>query len=226
MAIIFLLLSLYYIDQPFLDVPDHGEFSLQLRFGPGGEILGFFDVGVLDRFGFGISYGASNLIGAGDPDFYEIPGVQIKVVVIEQGFAAPEVIFGFDNQGYGPYSEPRYYTMSKGLYGQIGKTFAMSNVEFVPSLGVNYCFEGDNRFDMFTGLQIQFGSSSALVFDYSPNFNDDLDQNKGNMNVGLKFIFYDELFFEFALRDLFDNGHSEADQQFNRMIRLGYKQMF
>ncbi len=226
MTIILALLGLYYIDQPFLDVPEHGEFTIQLRFGPGGEILGFFDVGVFDRFSFGISYGASNLIGAGDPEFYEIPGVQIKAVVIEQGFAAPEVIFGFDNQGYGAYDGTRYYTMSKGLYCQIGKTLALNNIEFVPSLGGNYCFEGNDRFDLFTGFILQFGSSSGLTFDYSPNFNDDTDQNKGNMNIGLKFIFYDELFFEFALRDLLDNGPFAADQQFNRMIRIGFEQFF
>lgn len=220
------MLGLYYIDQPFLTIPEHGEFNIQLRFGPGGEILGYFDVGVFDRFSFGVSYGASNLIGAGDPEFYEIPGVQIKIVAIEQGFAAPEVIFGFDNQGYGSYDGTRYYTMSKGLYCQIGKTLGMSNMEFVPSLGGNYCFEDENHFDLFAGFLLQFGYSSALVFDYSPNFGDSADQDKGNMNIGLKFIFYDEIFFEFALRDLLDNGPTGADQQFNRMIRLGYKQFF
>lgn len=224
MVLILLIFNLYYVDQPCLSTPGHGEFDIQLRFGPGGEMLGFFNIGVWDRFGFGISYGASNLIGAGNPDFYELPGVQVKIVAIEQGFVVPQVLFGFDNQGYGGYDSTRYVIMSKGLYCQIGKTFFGPNIEFVPSLGINYCFEEDNRFDMFFGMKTQFGTSTALMIDYSPNLKDDLDQDKGYLNISLRFIFYEELFFEFALRDLLDN--SPDDLQLNRMIRFGYKQSF
>jgi hypothetical protein len=222
--ILFLInLNLYYVDQPYLTFLDHGKFDIQLRFGPGGEILGFFNLGIWDRFGFGISYGASNLIGAGDPEFYEIPGVQVKILALEDHIA-PQVLFGYDNQGYGSYNGTRYDIMSKGLYCLIGKRFTYPNVEFVPSLGFNYCLEDNNRFDLFVGFECLFGSSSALIFDYSPNLNDDTDQNKGYFNLGLKFILYEEIFFEIALRDLLDN--SAYDQQLNRMIRLGYEQSF
>lgn len=226
MALIMCIFSLYYVDQPYLGMPEHAEFDIELRFGPAGEILGYFNIGVWDRFGFGISYGASNLIGAGDPDFYEIPGIQVRIMAIPHGFFVPEVLFGFDNQGYGGYSsdEGRYAIMSKGLYGQLGKTFSYASVEIVPSLGINYCFEAENRFDMFFGIKTQFGAGSAIMIDYCPNLRDDIDRNKGYLNVSLKLIFYEELFFEFALRDLLDN--SPGDLQMNRMIRLGYEQFF
>lgn len=224
MTLILLLFNLYYVDQPYLSTPEHATFDIQLRFGPVGEIIGFFNIGVWDRFGFGISYGASNLIGAGDPEFYEIPGIQAKIIAIEQEFAVPKVILGFDNQGYGGYESSRYVIRSKGLYCQIGKAFSYPSIEFVPSFGVNYCFEEDNQLDLFFGMSLLFGSSTALLIDYCPNFKDDLDQNKGYFNVSLKFIFYEELFFEFALRDLLDN--SPYNQQLNRMIRLGYEQIF
>jgi hypothetical protein len=227
MILIFVLISnLYYVDQPYSSVPGHGVFDIELRFGPQGEILGFFNIGIWDRFGFGISYGAANLIGAGNPEFYEQPGVQARFVALEQGFAIPQIILGFDNQGYGRFDEStgRYDIMSKGIYCQIGKTFSYPSFEFVPSLGINYCFEGDDRLDMFIGIKAQFGSNTVLMLEYSPNFNDDLDQNKGYFNTSLRFVFYEELFFEFALRDLLDN--SLNDQQLNRMIRIGYEQGF
>lgn len=226
MVLIMLVCNLYYVDQPYLGVPEHAEFDIELRFGPEGEILGFFTIGVWDRFSMGVSYGASNLIGAGDPDFYEIPGIQIRIMAIEHGFFVPEILLGFDNQGYGGYSSDtgRYAIMSKGLYGQLGKVFSYSGIEVVPSLGANYCFEDENRFDIFCGMKIQFGAGSALLADYSPNFNDDADNDKGYLNVSLKLIFYEELFFEVALRDLLDNSPNEL--QFNRMIRLGYEQIF
>lgn len=223
MALLLMLLSLYYVDQPYPKAPEHGVFNLELRFGPGGAVLGYFNIGVWDRLGFGLSYGGSNLIGAGDPEFYSQPGVQIRLLAIEEGLFYPSLYFGFDNQGYGDYND-RYEIMSKGVYCQIGKTFASANVEFVPSLGLNYCLESDNRFDMFVGLKTQFATFSALLIDYAPNFDDDLDRNKGYLNVSLRLIFYGEIFFEIALRDLLDN--SPGDQQLNRMIKLGFEQSF
>jgi hypothetical protein len=216
--------SLYYIDQPYPSVPAHAEFDVELRFGPQGEILGFFQIGIWDRFGVGISYGASNLIGAGNPDFYEIPGVQLRIVAIEEMPFVPSLRIGFDSQGYGGYDGTRYDIMSKGAYCQLSKSYTSSLFEIVPSIGVNYSLEGDDRFDLFGGIKAQFGTSSALMLDYSPNFDDERDQDKGYLNVSLVFIFYDEIFFEFALRDLLNNGSN--DLQYNRMIRLGYVQYF
>ncbi|HEC79087.1 MAG TPA: hypothetical protein ENI34_08115 [candidate division WOR-3 bacterium] len=224
MLFVFLLFNLYYVDQPYLSTPEHASFDIQLRFGPVGEIIGFFNIGVWDRFGFGISYGASNLIGAGNPEFYELPGVQAKIVAVEEGITVPKLIFGFDNQGYGEYDGTRYDIRAKWLYAQVGKTFSYPGLSFVPSFGLNYSLEGENQFDLFFGSSLQFGTGSAFIVDYSPNFGDPRDHNMGYLNISLKFIFYEELFFEFALRDLL--GNSRGNFQLNRMIRLGYEQSF
>lgn len=225
MILLLFMMNLYYIDQPFSGLPPHAEFTIQLRFGPEGEIIGFFDVGLFDRFSLGMSYGASNLIGAGDPGFYEIPGVQARIIALEEGFMLPLVILGFDNQGYGGYGAGRYTIKSKGIYCQIGKTVSYPGITFMPSLGVNYCFEGDDQVDMFGGIKMLFGASAAFLLDYCPNFGDDSDRNKGYFNMGLQIIFYEELFFEFAMRDMFGNSIVE-DNQFNRMIKLGFSQSF
>jgi hypothetical protein len=223
MGMLLMLIGLYFVDQPYPKAPEHGIFNLELRFGPEGAITGYFNVGIWDRLGLGLSYGGSNLLGAGDPEFYEIPGVQIRLLAIEEGLVYPNVQFGFDNQGYGDYSE-RYDIRSKGLYCQIGKTFSFTSLEIVPSLGVNYCLEADNGFDIFAGLNMQFGAFSALLVEYTPNFNDPEDEDKGYLNVGLRMIFYGEMFFEFALRDLM--GNSPRDEQLNRTIKLGFEQSF
>jgi hypothetical protein len=223
MALVLMLLSLYYVDQPYPKAPEHGIFNVELRFGPGGALLGYFNIGIWDRLGVGLSYGGSNLIGSGDPGFYTQPGVQIRVLAIEEGFVYPSVFFGLDNQGYGQY-DGRYEVRSKGVYCLIGRTFVASNLEFVPSLGVNYCLESDNGFDMFMGLKMEFGTFSALLIDYAANFNDPIDADKGYLNTSLRMIFYGEIFFEFGLRDLLDNG--PGDDQLNRMIKLGFEQSF
>jgi hypothetical protein len=223
MALVLMLLSLYYVDQPYPKVPEHGIFNLMLRVGPDGETIGYFNVGIWDRLGLGLSYGGSNLLGAGDPEFYEIPGVQIKLLAIEEGILYPTMQFGFDNQGYGNYND-RYDIRSKGLYCQISKTFGFTSLEIVPSFGVNYCLEAERGLDVFAGLNIQFGTFSAFLVDYSPNLNDPEDEDKGYLNLGFRMIFYGEMFFEFALRDLLDN--SLRDEHLNRAIKLGFEQSF
>jgi hypothetical protein len=224
--LLFLLSSLYHVDQPAPYVSGHAVYNMELRFGPTGAMLGFVHIGIWDRLSLGVSYGASNLLGAGDPEFYSQPGIQIRIRGIEEGFIYPSLVFGFDNQGYGPFNEDekRYEIMSKGLYVQTGKTFGTAGVQVVPSLGANYCFEEEGRFDLFMGMTALFGSSAAFLVDYSLNFSDPRDQNKGFLNMALRLIFYEEMFFEFALRDLLENGTN--DQQLNRLIKIGFEQYF
>lgn len=221
---LFFLLNNYLVDQPDIEIPDHGVYTIQLRFGPMGEIIGFGSIGLWDRLSPGISYGASNLMGAGDPQFYHQFGVQIRILALEQGLISPAVILGFDNQGYGLYEDSRYEIMSKGLYCQLGEIFDYPGIKIVPSLGVNYSFEESGRLDMFGGIKFGFGTTTQFLADYSPNFGDPQDKNKGYFNTALRFIFYEQLFFEFALRDLLDN--SMNNQQLNRMIKIGYQEAF
>ncbi|MEO0123016.1 MAG: hypothetical protein ABIL69_03320 [candidate division WOR-3 bacterium] len=223
MVLIIFLLSFYLVDQPDIDFLNHGEYGLQLRFGPGGEIIGYGALGLFDRLSFGLSYGASNLIGAGNPGFYKLPGIQVSLLAFEQTMMIPTVICGFDNQGYGVYDSSRYDIMSKGLYLQIGEKFEYPDLLIAPNIGVNYCFERGGRLDLFCGIKFKIGSTQ-LMLDYSPNLNDPRDQNKGYFNAGIRFIFYEQVFFEFALRDLLDN--SNKNQQLNRMIKIGYKSNF
>lgn len=223
MLILCLLSSLYFVDQPYPHMPVHGVFNIDLRFGPDGGILGYVNIGIWDRLGLGMSYGASNLIGYGDPDFYEKPGVQARLMAIEEGMFYPSIFFGFDNQGYGEYTE-RYNIRSKGLYGQIGKSWMTLSVVVVSSAGFNYCLESDKGFDAFCGLEARFGSSGALVLDYALNLNDPVDHNKGYFNGALRLLFDGETYFEFAVRDLL--GNNVNDQQFNRTVKLGFEQSF
>jgi hypothetical protein len=225
MILIMFLANLYLVDQPDLYIPSHGVYGIQLRFGPTGEILANANLGLFNRLCLGLSWGASNLIGAGDPHFYRQPGIQARLMIIEQSLYMPTLILGFDNQGFGAYltEERRYMIMSKGIYLQVGKTIEYTGLSITPSLSMNYCFERDGRFDMFCGFKFQFGPSVQFIVEYSPNFNDDMDLNKGFFNLGLNYIFFEDVFFQFALRDLLENNEG---MQLNRMIKFGFNQTF
>ncbi|MEO0136510.1 MAG: hypothetical protein ABIL39_06540 [candidate division WOR-3 bacterium] len=223
--LLIILFSHYLIDQPDLTIPKHGNYSVQLRFGPEGEIIGYGAIELLDRISLGLSYGASNLIGAGNPNFYKLPGLQARLLIIEQSWMVPTIICGFDNQGYGEYDDTasRYDIMSKGLYCQVGGIFEYPDLTITPSIGANYSFEHGGHIDIFSGVKFKIGSTELLI-DYTPNLNDPRDQNKGYLNSGIRFNFYNQLFFEFALRDMLDN--SNKNQQLNRMIKIGYSSAF
>ncbi len=222
---LFLILSsLFLIDQPDIEFLNHGTYAFQLRFGPEGEIIGFGSIGLWDRLMLGMSYGASNLIGPGNPEFYRQLGIQVRGLLLEPGIMIPGIIFGFDNQGYGEYDTISGYDIhSKGFYSEFGWKFDYPELKFVPCLGMNYSFEDNGRFDIFSGMTIGL-SSLEFILEYSPNFFDEKDNNKGYMNTGIRFVFYQQLFFEFALRDLL--GNSSKDQQLNRMIKIGYQESF
>lgn len=223
--LIMFLANLYLVDQPDLYVPGHGVYGIQLRFGPTGEVLANANIGLFNRLCLGLSYGASNFIGPENPNFYSQPGIQARLMAVEQSLYMPTIILGFDNQGYGAYisADDRYLIMSKGLYLQIGKTIEYPGLSITPNLGMNYCFESSGRIDLFSGLKFQFGASVQVLVEYSPNFSDELDQNKGFFNVGVNYIFFEDVFFQFALRDLLENNEG---MQLNRMIKFGFNQSF
>jgi len=221
--ILFLICNLYLVDQPDIKTPDHGVFYTELRIGPEGEVLGFFGVELFQRCNLGVSCGSSNLIGVGSLKFYS-PAVQLRIIILDQGFITPTVLAGFDNQGYGPETteelKKRYLIMSKGLYVQAGKNFFNDMVDFCPSFGINYTIEGKKGLDIFMGTRTELGENLAFLTDYCAGFNDAQDKGYGYLNTGLRFIFYEELFLEFSLRDLLGNG----ELQFNRIVKIGYNQ--
>lgn len=224
MIMILFIANLYLVDQPDLYVPAHGIYGMQLRFGPTGEILANANLGLFNRLCLGLSYGASNLIGAGDPEFYGQPGIQARFMALEPSALLPTVIVGFDNQGFGQYTtDDRYFIMSKGLYFQFGKAFEYPGLSITPNAGLNYCFETGGRVDIFSGIKFQFGASAQFIVEYSPNFSALGDENKGYLNIGFNYIFYEDVFFQFALRDLLENNEGN---QLNRMIKFGFNQSF
>jgi len=212
------------IDQPVTQILNHGEYEVVLRFGPSGGVLGFFSVGVVDRFTFGLSTGAANLIGAEDPEIYPHPGIQIKGQILPGGIYLPEWTFGFDNQGFGDYDESRYLIKSKGFYSAVGKNFEFGGGEYYLNGGINYSLENEdkNALDIFLGQKLTLFDQVALLTDYDPGFNDPRCETGGYFNGALRVHLAESVIFEFALRDIFGHGREEQ----NRIIKLTYQESF
>jgi hypothetical protein len=180
---------------------------------PGGSFIGKIEVGVFDNINFGISYGGSNIIGAGSPGWYKYPGVNLRYRVFNESFVLPAITFGFESQGKGLYfdSSGRYAIKSPGFFGAVSKNFAFMG--FLSLHGeLNYSLEnrdGDNYVDLSVGFEKTVGASLSVIGEYDFALNDNNTKYFGNgngyMNLGLRWEMGEGFTLGFDLRDLLSN---------------------
>jgi hypothetical protein len=196
---------------------------------PDGVLIAKMEVGVFTNISFGISYGGANIIGAGEPRWYKLPGVNLRVRVLNESTAIPALTFGFDSQGKGEYfnDDKRFAIKSPGFFGAVSKNFDLLGYLSLHGT-VNYSLEtkdGDNFMNFFVGFEKTLGPNFSLITDYDFSFNDNANNfyGKGNgyLNVGLRWSVGDGFTLGFDLRDLLDNKKwrpSTAD----RALRIEY----
>jgi len=210
-ASLFLLSSplfgwLYYIDQPSYTSLSHGEYLFSLRLQDENGMIGSGWVGLFDRFTIGLSYGGLRLLGKKTPEWYPRVEFRSRAVVIPESEFYPQIIFGFDSQGYGKY-ENGYEIPSKGFFLALGKNFGL----FQGTLGINRGIGKDKEIDGFCGGAIGIGTGLLFTGDYSL---------KGNLNLGMEFRFMETLSLKFSVRDILNKGG------FDRIVEISYKEWF
>jgi hypothetical protein len=221
----------YLIDLPTTGVVEKGTVGITMDLMPNGIMLSRMEVGVFDDISFGISYGGSNIIGSGDIDWYEYPGVNLRYKIIQESLLFPSITVGFDSQGKGFwFDDPgRYAIKSPGFFAAASK-----NYQFLGYLSlhgsVNYSLEnadGENFTNFMVGIEKTIGSRVSVMFDYNFGLNDNgsdkFGKGNGYLNLGIRFAVADGFTLGLDLRDLLDNKQwspSSAD----RALRLEYAQ--
>ena len=81
-----------------------GSFSMDLRVQKKGGLTTGLTVGITDRFQFGLSYGAGNLIGDDSLEWYPRPEVNLKYHLLDETGSAPGCAIGLVTQGFGTYT--------------------------------------------------------------------------------------------------------------------------
>jgi hypothetical protein len=219
----------FLIDMPTAGILEKGFVGIVSDILPNGVLISRIEVGAFDNISFGISYGGSNVIGAGTPVWYKLPGINIRLRIIDESISLPSITLGFDSQGKGDYfeSENRYAFKSPGFFGAVSKNF-----EFLGYLSVhgsaNYTLEGndgDNFVNLMAGAEKTLGPNLSLIVDYDFTLNDNstkiFGDGNGYLNVGLRWSIGEGFTIGFDLRDLLDNkkwSPSTAD----RALRIEY----
>lgn len=185
--------------------------------GMSGEI----NIGVLQDLYFGVSYGGTQIIGRDKPVWNGHPGVRVQFLMLHEDYYYPNISLGFDSQGYGGWSDPRYVVKSKGFFLVFSKNYFVSGGNLGTlglHAGANYCvteepYNGDDNINAFLGIDKSLIKNMNLICEYDFAFNDD-SQYSGNremgfLNIGLRWSFNNELHLEFDLKDILRNHYRD-----------------
>ncbi len=203
----------FLIDMPTAGILDKGLVSVVTEYLPLGVVIARLEVGVFDDISFGISYGGANIIGAGEPDWYKLPAVDIRFRLFKETLLVPAITLGFNSQGKGTFSEEtgRYGIKSPGFFGAVSKNFALLGYLSLHG-AASYSLEtrdGDNFINLTGGFEKTLGESFSLVGEYDFAFNDNQSEifGKGNgyLNLGVRWTLGEGFTFGFDLRDLLNN---------------------
>ncbi len=205
-----------------------GSLGFDSYFLAGGGLLVGISVGVLDRFSLGVSYGGNELIGSGTPMMNEVPGIALKVRILEESIGFPALAIGFDSQGQDGYIKglSRYHIKSPGFYGVVSKNYTLLGF-FSLHGGGNYSFETadeDRDVNFFAGVEKSIGPFVSVVLEFNSGLNDNdhqaLGKGRGYLNLAWNFSLGSGLTVGINFKDLFKNN-GEVDGA-NRTVRLEY----
>ena len=221
------------IDCPSAGVPESGVYDFELRVFPDGGVLAGFTYGLLKRFGIGLYYGGTRIIGFDEPEWNPQPGVVAMCRMLDESIMLPALSIGFINQGYGAWidSTDRYQFKAKGFYAALGKVFRIGKIgEIGWNLGVNMNpIEEDNeKLDLFLGLDYYLIRQVAVIVEYSAGLDDresfNLGEGKGYLNIGLRCTFAERLALDLHMKDIIGNQEAEyrGGNRIGREIRVSY----
>lgn len=224
------------IDAPTAGSLPRGVFEVDGRVYPSGGTQLALNIGITSRFMFGIAYGAQNLVSDEPPKWNPRVEFFAKYKIFDENWYMPAVALGYDGQGYGPYDRDydRYLIKSKGFFGVVTKTYSLSGLAAGFHGGVNYNpwegkKDGDQNPTFFIGQDTRISNYVAFLAEYDFAFDDDKNQQLfgrgwGYLNLGVRWLFSDNLWLEADFRDMFQNRTGVGS--FGRELRLIYVESF
>ncbi|NUQ80723.1 MAG: hypothetical protein HUU10_03845 [Bacteroidetes bacterium] len=222
----------FVIDFPSAGALRKGTYTVDSRLEPGGGLVTGMNVGMSDRFSFGVSYGGSNVIGNGNPGWNPQASINIRYRFYEETDQYPAVVVGYDMQGYGGWvdSTSRYLSKSPGLFAVASKNYELLGFIILTG-GINYSIErkdGDSDLNFWGGVEKTLNSEISALLEYSTGFNDNsrrsVGKGRGSLNAGLRWSVGAGLTLELSVKNL--NNNLKSIDPGGRAVRLEYTNFF
>ncbi len=201
------------VDIPSAGILEKGYVGVTMDVLPFGVVMSRIEAGVFDNFSFGISYGGANIIGTGEIEWYNMPGINARVRLMDETEKYPALTLGFDSQGKGAYNEKvdRFEIKSPGFFLAAAKNF-----EFLGYLSlhgtVNYSLEredNDKDLNLSVGMEKTIGSKISFVAEYDFAVNDNgvksFGAGNGYLNMGVRWSVGEGFTIGMDLRDMLAN---------------------
>ena len=237
------------VDLPTAGTLPRGYYTISFRVFNDGGAISSCDIGLSHRLQLGISYGADKVLSNDDPDWN--PGLEfnLKFRIVDELEYFPAITVGYSSQGYGSYNYHflRYTYKSRGFYAVVSRSFYFYQWTAGWHGGINYSreneFDKDDNINFFLGFDATFQYNLALIAEYDVALNDDRanlpdgtlnemgtsgntfgGKGRGYFNIGIKWLFTENLELEAVLKDLFTNRRESTT--FSREIRINYIDSF
>ncbi len=218
----------YIVDMPTAGLVAKGSLAIDAGFYEEGGMLFGVSVGLFNRLSLGISYGGTGLIGSAPAVMNEVPGFALRVRVLEESFALPAFLLGFDSQGKGYYDKARsrYEIKSPGFFGVLSKNFLVLGYLTIHG-GVNYSLEnadGNGGMNFYFGAEKTIGPFLSVVGEYNAGLNDSninaSGKGRGYLNAAVDIALGGGFTIDFNFNDLLRNERSTNGV--TRTVRLEY----
>lgn len=192
---------LYQVDQPVPVSLGHGEYWAEARLWGSGGVLLRLAVGLFERVTLGMSYGGNRIIGNDSVQLFDRwrPDFQARLALLREAGYVPDLVLGFDSQGYDDCVRGRFLVREPGVYLAAGKTVDVTRSYF--QLAVSYQ-QGLNGSVAVSEL---LPGGLELIAEYDPALNDRTDRGRGFLNAGLAWTVDRRVRLGFALRDILGN---------------------
>jgi hypothetical protein len=221
----------YIIDMPTAGLLARGSYSIDMDFFQRGGMMMRINAGILPSLSFGISYGANNVVGSEKIDPNPLPGINVRLRLMDETTVSPALLAGFDSQGKEMYLEglDRYTIKSPGFF-----LAASKNYHFLGHLsihgGLNYSLEtgdGNKGMNIYTGLEKSFGPDLSVLLEYNLGLNDSrsdaLGRGRGYLNTGIRWSFGRGVTLGFDLKDILKNNRQPDRTSIgNRTVYIEY----
>jgi hypothetical protein len=220
------LLSL--IDIPTAGVLQSGNLAITFDVLPLGVFLTKIELGIFQNFSLGISYGASNLIGFGKPDWYIRPGFHAKFRLFTETRSIPSFTLGFNSQGKGTFfkNSNRYEIKSPGAFFSVTKNYKF--LGYISFHGImNYSLEkGDKNINFGAGIEKTIGPTVSFIAEYDFALNDNsptsFGDQKGYLNAGIRWSASKVLTIGFDFRNILENKKQIIKNGIERALFIEY----
>ena len=202
-------------------------YSIGARVAPEGSLRLGLAVGVTPYVSVGCSYGATNVIGSGEPGWDEEVEFEFKIRLAEEYDIMPGLAIGYDSRGYGRTIDGGYEKASQGIYAVAVKTAPFSEFwQF--HVGVSRTLEVEKTDPgFFVGVSARFSQEFSILSEYEfgmARHGDGSEENTGYLNAGLRWVFAEQLELDFYFRNLV--GPSGSPELSSRTLNFVFYDSF